>query len=359
MLPAERPAEREHACRGPVSAQATLERSSAARPEGPIADDWEDNPFIRGPITSPVIAGPRVYVARSDAHEIVALEAATGRVVWRQLANGRIDSPPTIYRGLCLFGTHAGWVYCLRADDGRMVWRMRAAPRDERIVAYGQVESPWPVACSVLVSGGLAYFAAGRHPLADGGMEIFAVEPASGKIVWQKRLDTLPTKDFYASCSAEFECVDLLTRQADQVAMSRWLFDCRKGTMSITESEAFAVVSTGQQSAVVPRSSWTYGPRQNRRHARDYPRRPLLAFAENRVVACGGDFQSVFRRDFTPDEIARFDRKWITGWAVSANGRKPGGQVWPVQRLADGAKWTTRPFAGASATERIVAVVLA
>ncbi|MFH1265457.1 MAG: PQQ-binding-like beta-propeller repeat protein, partial [Planctomycetota bacterium] len=116
-----------------------------AAPTGPIAEDWRENPFVKGPITSPVIAGNRVVVARPDAHEVVALDADSGSIAWRFTANGRVDTAPTLHQGLCLFGAKSGWVYCLRADDGQLVWRLRAALLEEQIVAYGQLESPWPV----------------------------------------------------------------------------------------------------------------------------------------------------------------------------------------------------------------------
>ena len=38
-----------------------------------------------------------------------------------------------------------------------------AAPEDRRIVAFGQIESSWPVCGSVLVVGGTAYFRTFRH----------------------------------------------------------------------------------------------------------------------------------------------------------------------------------------------------
>jgi outer membrane protein assembly factor BamB len=346
------------AARVPIAIRTQWSVALGGRPQGPIAADWADNPFVRGPITSPVIAGGRVYCARPDAHELVALDAAEGRVAWRFVANGRIDSAPTIHRGLCLFGTRTGFVYCLRADDGRMVWRLRAAPADERIVAYGQVESPWPVPGSVLVSQGVAYFTAGRHPLADGGIAIYAVEPASGRIRWQQSLSSLPTKDFYRSCSVEFECLDLLSREGDQVAMSRWLFDAATGAMTCKDTEAFARLKLGDSPVVVPRSSWTYAPRQNRRHPRDFPLRPLVVYRDNQIFGCGGDFQSVFRRDFTPDEAQRFDLKWIDGWKLAERGRKGGGEIWQVERLAKDAQWTTRVLAG-NPPQRIAALVLA
>lgn len=122
----------------------------------------------------------------------MALDAATGQVRWTFTANGPVDTAPTIHRGLCLFGSRSGWVSCLRADDGGLVWRLRVAPSDQRIVAYGQIESPWPVPGSVLVVEDTVYFAAGRQPLADGGILVLAVAPADGHVCWIRRLDQVP-----------------------------------------------------------------------------------------------------------------------------------------------------------------------
>ena len=169
--------------------------------------DWEENLFVKGPVTSPVIVGDCVLVARPDAHEVVALDAASGAVRWRFTANGRVDTTPTIYEGLCLFGTKSGWVYCLRLNDGQMVWRLRAAPSEEQIVAYGQLESPWPVPGSVLVVEETAYFAAGRQSLADGGILIFSVDPRSGKTHWVERLDTVPQQGFYGHFCLRGRCL--------------------------------------------------------------------------------------------------------------------------------------------------------
>ncbi|SVD67111.1 uncharacterized protein METZ01_LOCUS419965, partial [marine metagenome] len=82
-----------------------------ALPDGPIIQDWRENPFVKGPISAPTIANGRVFVARPDAHEVVALNAATGKQQWHFTARGRVDLPPTIYRGLALFGCHGGYVY--------------------------------------------------------------------------------------------------------------------------------------------------------------------------------------------------------------------------------------------------------
>jgi len=62
--------------------------------------------------------------------------------------------------------------------NGALVWKLRAALDERRIVQCGQVESPWAVSGSVLVSRGSAYFSAGIHPLAD-GIRVFCVDPAT------------------------------------------------------------------------------------------------------------------------------------------------------------------------------------
>ena len=137
---------------------------------------------LGGRLTAPVAVGGRVYVAASNAHTIHALDAHTGEREWQFIANGRIDSPPTIYHGLVLFGSADGCVYCLRARDGKLVWRFLAAPTDCRIACDDQVESVWPVHGSVLVRDGLAYVTAGRSTYLDGGIRVYALDPVSGDL---------------------------------------------------------------------------------------------------------------------------------------------------------------------------------
>ena len=73
----------------------------------------------------------------------------------------------------------------MRASDGRLVWRLRAAPAERRIVAFGQLESAWPVFGSVLVRGGAAYFSAGHHANAEGGIQVYGADPATGRVLWR------------------------------------------------------------------------------------------------------------------------------------------------------------------------------
>ena len=145
---------------------------------------------LGGRLTSPVVADGRVFVAQVDAHTVHALRAIDGEPLWRYTAGGRVDSPPTIYDGLALFGSADGWVTCLRAADGALVWRFRGAPEDRRVVAYGQIESVWPIHGSVLVQNGEALFVAGRSSFLDGGMVLYRLDARTGKIRSRTVIDT-------------------------------------------------------------------------------------------------------------------------------------------------------------------------
>ena len=140
-------------------------------------------------LSSPVVAGGKLFVAAVDEHTVHALDANTGKEAWRFTAGGRVDSPPTIWRGRALFGSADGHVYCLRAADGKLVWRYRGAPIDRRMGAFEQVESVWPVSGSVLVRNDEVTFVAGRSMFLDGGLRMIRLEAKTGREISETILD--------------------------------------------------------------------------------------------------------------------------------------------------------------------------
>jgi outer membrane protein assembly factor BamB len=322
------------------------EAESGNQISGPILHDWTENPVVKGPLSAPTISGGVAYVTRPDAHELIAIDTATGETRWRFTANGRLDTPPAIHRGLCLFGSAAGWVYALRADNGQLVWRLRAAPSAERIVAYGQVESAWPVPGAVLVMDDIAYFAAGRQPLADGGILVFAVDPLTGKRHWVRRINTVPQKGFYENSGLEFDPFDILHAEGDGLAMSRWVLSPDGKDVDVDKWNAFAKLNTGAGEVWIPRGSWTYGARHQHRFRGEAPRRPLAVFRDDNVYGSLNGNTNVFRRKFDLDEDEEFNSSWITGWEAVKTAND-GGKPYRSYRLAKNAEWVKDPFAKA------------
>ncbi len=320
----------------------------------PIRFDWDDNPFVKGKITPPTIANGLAFVARPDAHEVVAIDTATGKVAWRFTARGRVDTPPTIHNGLAIFGDHGGYVHAVRADNGKPVWRFQAAPIDERMGAYGQIESAWPVAGSVLVMDDKAYFVAGRQELSDGGVFIFSLDPMTGEKHWARKHNSIPQKGydgdndqsmgFYKNSGLEFDPVDLLHKEGDRIAMSRWLISLDGKEIDVDTWDGFAKLNTGKGDVFAPRGTWTYGFRQIHRFSNEAHRRPLCVYRDNTIVGALNSTTALYRRDFDLENGEKFDSKWITGWEASGQARK-GERPYRSDRLAEKASWKVNPWA--------------
>jgi outer membrane protein assembly factor BamB len=176
---------------------------------------------LNGTLSAPTIAGGKVFVASEDTHQVIALDAATGKRAWAFTTGGRVDSPPTVWQGYVLFGSRDGRVYCLRATDGRLVWQFNAAPDDRRVVAFGQLESCWPVCGSVLVAGGTAYFVAGRTSLLDGGVCAYALDVASGKILDTQHIQEMQTETKTTGQLPEGALSDILTTDGESVYLRK------------------------------------------------------------------------------------------------------------------------------------------
>jgi outer membrane protein assembly factor BamB len=155
---------------------------------GSLARSWKVG--LGTKLTPPVAAAGRVFVAAKDQHVVHALDAADGARRWTFAADARIDSPPSIHRGLLVFGSADGCLYCVRAADGKLAWRRRIAPAEKWLAIDGQLESVWRLHGSVLVEDGLAYCCAGRSSYLDGGLFLVAVDVATGEVEHHTRLHT-------------------------------------------------------------------------------------------------------------------------------------------------------------------------
>ncbi|MBT3292133.1 MAG: PQQ-like beta-propeller repeat protein, partial [Victivallales bacterium] len=137
---------------------------------------------LPGTPTAPVIADGLLLTAVKAMHTVYALDSRTGDQKWQFTADGPIDSPPTYHQGLALFGSRDGWVYCLNAKTGELVWKFSDMPAVRYMCAFEQLESAWPVNGSIMIKNGLAYFAAGRSSFLDGGIVVYALDPQTGAV---------------------------------------------------------------------------------------------------------------------------------------------------------------------------------
>ena len=150
-------------------------------PNGTITADWDKQNDILGVITPPVVSGDTAYLASTHQGRVYAIDIKDGKTRWTFPAGGRIDSPPTLYHGVTYFGCRDGYVYALRARDGALLWKFLAAPDRRQMANSGQLENANPLYGSVMIHGGRLFANAGRHNQADGGIQLWRLDPATGQ----------------------------------------------------------------------------------------------------------------------------------------------------------------------------------
>ncbi|MHC5053112.1 MAG: outer membrane protein assembly factor BamB family protein [Planctomycetota bacterium] len=197
--------------RGGVSRSGSTVCAAPARPRV----KWEAE--IGESVSAPVVEGEGVFVAERDAYTVRCLDRKSGRGKWKFFANGPVDTPPTIYKGLCVFGCGDGSVYCLDAATGELAWRFRTSAIERRIGSENRIESPLRVHGAVLVQGNTVYFAAGRSSFLDGGIRVYGLDVWTGE---QKHERTLASQHGTRSGSL----ADILVSTGDAISMRQVRF---------------------------------------------------------------------------------------------------------------------------------------
>ena len=132
-------------------------------------------------------ADDRVYFGSCVTNKVYSIDAASGEIRWTFFTEGPVRFAPTVNNGRVYVGSDDGCVYCLDARNGKLIWKYRAGPSDEKVIGNGRMISLWPVRTSVLVDDGVAYFGAGVFPYE--GIYICALKADDGSVIW--RNDTI------------------------------------------------------------------------------------------------------------------------------------------------------------------------
>ena len=107
-----------------------------------------------------------------------------------------------------------------RPSDGSLRWRFRIGKDERRTIVDDHLESIWPIHGSVLVQRGTVYFAAGRSSHLDGGIRLYAVDLATGKLKKQITLSSDAEGDNRALVN-----MDLLVSDGKMINMGLAQFD--------------------------------------------------------------------------------------------------------------------------------------
>ena len=129
-----------------------------------------------------IAAAGKVFFGDSVDGSIHALDAATGESLWVFPTRAPVRFAPCYFEEKIFAVSDDGFLYCLNADDGTLLWKKRGGPSDEMILGNDRMVSRWPARGGAVVFDGVVYFAAGIWP--SDGVSLYALEPATGEILW-------------------------------------------------------------------------------------------------------------------------------------------------------------------------------
>lgn len=129
--------------------------------------------------STPAVAGGRVFTGSYNGF-FCAWDAATGRPLWRFMTGrrrpgteewarvqGGIDSSPCVIGEVVYFGAWDGFVYALRAQDGKLVWKHDAGD---------------------IVHWSSPAFADGRLFIGVTSGKLLSLDAASGSLIWERNI---------------------------------------------------------------------------------------------------------------------------------------------------------------------------
>jgi outer membrane protein assembly factor BamB len=149
----------------------------------PLETAWPDQPKMQFDAAyDPIIVGKTLYVGSSWTDSITALDTDTGAEKWRFQADGPIRFAPAAWQGKLYVGSDDGFLYCLDAEKGSVVWKFRGGPADRRLLGNERLISTWPARGGPVVADGVVYFAASIWPFM--GIFIHAIDAQSGRAIW-------------------------------------------------------------------------------------------------------------------------------------------------------------------------------
>jgi outer membrane protein assembly factor BamB len=134
----------------------------------PQPDDAQDQTYGGGV----AVAGNRVYIATGYG-QALALDAATGKEIWRQNLGAPVHGPPTVASDRVFAITVENELVVLAADDGRRLWTHNGLPEPASLLG----------AASPAVEGDIVIV-----PYSSG--ELFALRVENGRVLWSDNLAT-------------------------------------------------------------------------------------------------------------------------------------------------------------------------
>ena len=145
---------------------------------------WLDQDTLRADaVYQPIAANGLLVIGSSHDDSLVAWDLATGTPRWKFYTEGPIRYAPVASGNRVYVVADDGCLYCLDLATGKQVFRVSAAPRDQRVLGNSRLISAWPARGGPVLANGQVYFAASIWPFM--GVFVQAVDAKTGQVTWR------------------------------------------------------------------------------------------------------------------------------------------------------------------------------
>jgi outer membrane protein assembly factor BamB len=154
-----------------------------ARDFPPLKPAWPDQAKMQFDVAyEPIVMGKMLYFGSPREDRVIALDTETGAEKWTFFTDGPIRFAPVAWEGRLFVGSDDGYLYCLDAAKGALLWKFRGGPSDRKILGNERLISTWPVRGAPVIADGTVYFAASIWPFM--GIFIHALDARTGEVRW-------------------------------------------------------------------------------------------------------------------------------------------------------------------------------
>lgn len=154
----------------------------------PLEPAWPDQPRLDFDVCyQPVIAGGRIFLSSSRNDSVSSYSLQDGTLHWRFFSGGPVRFAPFVASGKLYFSSDDGYLYCLAAGDGSLLWRYRGGPSGRKVTGNERIVSSWPARGAPVVQDGKVFFGAGIWPFM--GTYVHCLDAEDGRPVWTNGTD--------------------------------------------------------------------------------------------------------------------------------------------------------------------------
>ena len=134
----------------------------------------------------PVVMGHTIFVPSMVTDSVTAFDTRTGEERWQFFAEAPVRFAPVAWRGKVYFVSDDGYLYCVDAEDGSLLWKVcgvRETRKGYRMLGNERIVSRWPARGAPVLHDGTIYFGAGMWPFE--GVCACAVDAETGDVKWR------------------------------------------------------------------------------------------------------------------------------------------------------------------------------